>query len=373
MASRSDVSLASAPLLTTAVASEHGQRQAVFQRFGVQDAYLVDMSADGTVAVGVWVSPGTSGRAFRWTAAGGVDDIGGDMDNVYISRDGKTIVGRAQDSQGIRSAAIWIGETAWKTLGGVPHGVPDSRAVLSAAHGVSGDGSVVVGSAFVPPGHFHAFRWDTVSGMVDLGSLQGDDSVAWAVSADGSHIVGYDFYAHNLIGNGRRGVVFWEGLERLLHPFGRAGEAFATNADGSVVVGRFSPGALVYLSSGSVAAPNATAYLYTAWNGQFTDLGAVWNGSPGSNLAEYQAQPYGVSDDGQMVVGYTGKYLRGASLWTQRTGMVRIADYLTSQGVTSHDRWDLRLATYVSPDGKRIAGTGFDPAQAAYSWVVTLP
>jgi C-terminal processing protease CtpA/Prc len=32
----------------------------------------------------------------------------------------------------------------------------------------------------------------------------------------------------------------------------------------------------------------------------------------------------------------------------------------------------LTFSSYVSPDGKRIAGTGIDPQLKAYSWIVTL-
>ena len=35
-------------------------------------------------------------------------------------------------------------------------------------------------------------------------------------------------------------------------------------------------------------------------------------------------------------------------------------------------RWDLRRATYVSPDGKVIIGSGFNPRGGAESWIVML-
>src|ERR1039457_2451460 len=61
--------------------------------------------------------------------------------------------------------------------------------------GVSGDGSVVVGtSGYDTSGYgyfFRAFRWTAGSGMVSLGSLPDyNDSLAAGVSADGSVIVG---------------------------------------------------------------------------------------------------------------------------------------------------------------------------------------
>ena len=44
-----------------------------------------------------------------WTAAGGIEEIGGLMPAVHISRDGRTIVGAALDNQKIQSTAIWLG------------------------------------------------------------------------------------------------------------------------------------------------------------------------------------------------------------------------------------------------------------------------
>lgn len=61
------------------------------------------------------------------------------------------------------------------------------------------------------------------------------------------------------------------------------------------------------------------------------------------------------------------------TIWTRATGMVLISDYLTAYGVTAHQGWKLTDVSYVSPDGKRIAGTGINAQMQAESWIVTLP
>ena len=61
----------------------------------------------------------------------------------------------------------------------------------SVASAVSADGSVVVGEARNASGLLRAFRWTQATGMQDLGTLGGDQSEAFGVSADGSVVVGY--------------------------------------------------------------------------------------------------------------------------------------------------------------------------------------
>ena len=58
--------------------------------------YVSGTSTDGSVVVGVW---GNEGPAWRWTAQTGVVDIGGVSHQVEISRDGRTIVGKAKDNK----------------------------------------------------------------------------------------------------------------------------------------------------------------------------------------------------------------------------------------------------------------------------------
>ena len=100
-----------------------------------------------------------------------------------LSADGSVVVGRSDLNAPASHAFRWTAATGMVDLGVLP-GANDSS-----ARGVSANGQVVVG--FSNPGSvFRAFRWTQAGGMINLGTLGGDYSMANAVSADGSVVVG---------------------------------------------------------------------------------------------------------------------------------------------------------------------------------------
>ena len=151
----------------------------------------------------------------------------------------------------------------------------------SLANAVSADGSVVVGWADNASGQDRAFRWTSAGGMENLGTLGGDYSSAKAVSADGSVVVGQ---ADNSVGND---IAFrWTsagGMENLGTFGGDESEAVAVSADGSVVVG-----------NADSASGDYRAFRWTAAGGM-ENLGTFG----GNNSSAYD-----VSADGSVVVGY---------------------------------------------------------------------
>ena len=117
-----------------------------YLRFSPSEA--TGASADGSVIVG----KASNGNAFRWTAAGGMQDLG--------------------------------------TLGGYG----------SAAYDVSDNGSVIVGDSAIASGAGRAFRWTAAGGMKSLsttysGSIGSGSYLIYAnaVSGDGLHVVGYGY------------------------------------------------------------------------------------------------------------------------------------------------------------------------------------
>ena len=189
-------------------------------RYDIETGEMLDLSADhpdqtsvargvsndGSVVVG-WRNSPTSitQRAFRWTEAGGMADLGELIAGGFslatdVSLDGLVIVGQAaSDTEFANGHAFrWTGADGMVDLGGFG-GVDDIHSSIATA--TNGDGSVVVGQASL-----HAFRWEGGT-MADLGTVGGDEqSLATSVSADGSVVVGIS--SDEFITNGGIGIQY---------------------------------------------------------------------------------------------------------------------------------------------------------------------
>jgi probable HAF family extracellular repeat protein len=178
----------------------------------------------------------------------------------------------------------------------------------SIAYAVSANGSVVVGGARNTSNENRAFRW-TSAGMVDLGTLGGNYSAAYAVSANGSVVVGY---ANNASNQGRAFRWTSAGMVDLGTLGGNDSYARAVSADGSVVVGH------AYNASNQ-----GRAFRWTSAEGM-TDLGTL-----GGNYSN----AYAVSANGAVVVGESdlANGQTRAFLYSHRV-MLDVQDWLGSVG-----------------------------------------
>jgi probable HAF family extracellular repeat protein len=122
--------------------------------------------------------------------------LGGDRSEARgVSADGSVVVGWAKNAAGQQRAFRWTAAGGMQDLGTLPGGD------WSEALGVSADGSVVVGSARNAAGQ-RAFRWTAAGGMEDLNityaHLLTDGSELYranAISPDGRYIVGQGYNA----------------------------------------------------------------------------------------------------------------------------------------------------------------------------------
>ncbi len=219
-----------------------------------------------------------------------------------VSADGAVVVGVANSGIGTAEAFRWTSAGGMVGLGDLPGG-----SFFSTAYAVSADGSTVVGQGQSVSG-FEAFRWSSAGGMVGLGDLPGGNffSLARDTSGDGSVVVGS---GHSSSG----GEAFrWTNAGGMVGLGDLPGGNFfssarATSSDGSVVVG------LAESSSGG------EAFRWTNAGGMF-GLGDLPGGS-------FSSESRDTSADGSVVVG-SGNSASGreAFSWTASGGMVGLGD-----------------------------------------------
>jgi probable HAF family extracellular repeat protein len=265
---------------------------------------------------------------------------GGGWSEAYgVSADGRVVVGTAfydgYDPFGeyyyYERAFRWTasdGMQALGTLGG-------NR---SEAYGVSADGRVVVGWSFNAAGQRRAFRWTASDGMQDLGTLGGDYSEARGVSADGSVVVG----------GARNAAGYWHafrwqnGVMQDLGTLGGDGSlAWGVSADGAVVVG------VAQNAPGQVRA-------FRWQNGVMQDLGTL----PGGGWS----WAYGVSANGAVVVGYATNAAGQPRAFRWQNGVMQNLGTLPGGG------WSWALG--VSADGAVVVGAALNAAgqYRAFRW-----
>jgi uncharacterized membrane protein len=217
------------------------------QSLGTLRAYSLasGVSADGSIVVGTDSdSDYTHSNAFRWTANLGIQHLG--MPPGYVnssaaavSGDGTIIAGTAGSSG--NEAVRWIAGLGMQGLGFLP-GYSNPQ---SSSAGISSDGTTVVGAAG-SPGFAQAFRWTADTGMQPLGFLPGYQySFARAVSGDGSVVVGTASNDSPRINE----AFLWtstEGIQSIRDLLSEAGidmtgwtlqGATGISADGSIIVG----------------------------------------------------------------------------------------------------------------------------------------
>jgi probable HAF family extracellular repeat protein len=330
------------------------------------------VSADGRVIVGSSISA-FGLEAFRWEdgVMTGLGDLpGGDFESTAygISLDGWVIVGRSSGASG--------GE-AFRWEDGVMNGLGDLPGgdFSSTARGASADGSVIVGISHVVGG-WEAFRWEGGS-MEGLGDLPGGlfRSGAQSVSGDGEVAVGVGNTGDVLDLHG----ALWEddaivGLGFLADrgpnaPGAWQSLAFAVSADGSVIVGTSDNWRCVF-------DPYAGKYVDANYDEPFRwqdgVMTSLFDGlSPGDPPGQGWTfgQALAVNADGSVIVGWG----YGPFIWDEWNGMRDLGHVLEDDLGLDLTGWRLRRATGVSEDGTVIVGYGWNPQGDQEAWMAVIP
>jgi probable HAF family extracellular repeat protein len=322
---------------------------------GTYSSEAAAISADGSTVVGLSYS--NLGRGvFRWTAETGMVRLpyGSSTQVRDVSADGNVIVGTGLTNDGYR-AFRWIA-----SVGEVPMTTPPSIGVFTDAWAVSDDGSVIAGRMLNKNGNSEAVRWSAATGTVGLGDLPGNSSFpgsdflseGFGISGDGNLVTGWS--------NTYSGMEAFQwtqtgGIDGIGDLPGSSFHSGGIDAsyDGSVIVGL----------GRSLSGPEATRWV----NGVPHGLGDLPGGP-------FISQARGVSADGQVVVGYSYTDAgQEAFFWTQDQGMVNLREFLIAQGVPGVSDWELTIAWDISGDGRKITGTGINPAGQTEAWIAIVP
>lgn len=279
------------------------------------------VSGDGQIVMGLVLTDADQHQLFRWTEQGGMTlfaSAAEPMEVTALSHNGAVLVGATTEAGNLR-AFRWEAGSGMQSLGTL--GGDTSR-----AYGISADGSVVVGGADNASAVSRAFRWTSAQGMQELGGLTATGlSTAYGVSAAGDVVVG-----SSMGGAGLRAVRWQNGaiLDLGTLAGNNRSEAYGISADGQVVVG----------------SSDADAFRWTAATGMqnLGSLGGLLSSAAATNA------------DGSVVVGSSS--LADGSLrafrWGLDTGMVDL-------GVLNGGSYS--TAYGVSGDGRVIVGEGDNP------------
>lgn len=233
---------------------------------------------------------------------------------------------------GVPGGAAMAGDgPSFLGLGGLPDGVPGSR-----AYDVTADGTMVVGVAQSEDGPV-AFRWSVSGGMVALGDLPGGtySSVATAISVSGAVVVGFSQSSNGeeafrwTHGSGMQGLGDFPGA-----PFGS--KATDVSANGSRIVGWGTP------ASGKLEA--------FIWSQQF---GIVGLGDLPGGI--HSSRAMGISGGGTHACGWGNSGPIGvneAFLWTENGGLVGLG-FMPEAFLPGSQAFD------ISFDGQVIVGAGW--------------
>ncbi len=279
-----------------------------------------------------------------------------------ISFDGQSVVGTVSSPGFNAEAGLWRNGEAIQGLG-----VISGTFMASAAFGISGDGSTVVGWArSITSGvnDFEAFRWTEEDGMVGLGLLDGGTfSQANGVSEDGSVITG----------------VARTGTNQSL--------AFRwTEEDGMVSLGDL-PGALTNSGGRAISADGSTivgnayshlgqeAFRWTEDDGM-VGLGILNVGRGDDGGPVYFSMATAVSADGSIIGGNSSSATPGGSeafIWDDVNGMRSLSQVLTNDYGIHLDGWRLIDVTSLHADEDGIialAGTAIKPNGQPEGYIV---
>lgn len=308
------------------------------------------MTKDGSQMVGFGAE--LAAPAFRYTEAEGFVNLGGVGSTAAIAANGSAIVSNTLQDDGFQVASLWLGGTSWQQLPGLDGACSGSLPMTkSVAFGVSNGGRKVVGLGYIGEDcdRARAFQWDAATGVTSMletpeekrqaraNGITGDGSVVWGFT------VGETGFRDGAIWQNGRLKVFGNDVDIV-------GEAFGASPNGKVIVG-------------GVAGNEGNAWRWT----ERTGVELI-----GNLEGFFYSNAFATNQKGTVITGQSQSFFESAGwLWTREMGMMRIDDFLRTQGVTVDPTAVLYSPNSMSADGRRLAGVG-GSFQGTFSWFIDL-
>jgi len=329
---------------------------------GAFSSFAYGISSDGTTVVGAGTTAaGTEAAYWRSGTLVSLGDIAGGAVDAYansVNSDGSIIVGTGRDAtehRGVRWDGPAYNPTLLPQVPGFPGGAQGT--------GISANGLTICGWGTDD----QTTAYTIVTGYrIDSGVLTGllvplpgsaSDSGAYATSADGNVIVGRvrtGGYAYQ--------GCYWVGTTLHVPPDLAGGadysQAFGVSADGNVLVG----------AANSGAAPSYSLGEPCRWE---NDVPLGLGSAPGGTAV---GNANSCNHNGSIVVGNTtvGGNSR-AFIWDAAHGMRELSIVLTNDYNLNLTGWTLHSARAITPDGSVIVGYGQNPAGDTEGWIARLP
>lgn len=310
--------------------------------------YPTSMSLDGEFVIGTafggsasyfWTATSGSTTAISGTPYGVASDgaVGGSFSNNQFLYNGNNV----------ETAGTWDASTgAWTFLGINPQ-VPQAFATdYNVGWDITADGSTIVGMQWYPGYAYRAFKWTQSNGYQDIGAGVGNGSRASGVSANGTVVYGWAETS-----GASRTPVIWYNNQAVFINSNQYGEAYGASPNGNYVTG------------------------------ELTGIGFLWTPTSTitftNTLNNNNIVPTTVTNDGT-VFGYT------VPAWppipTSRRAFVRdnqgnittFNDYAESRGMSNAQEWTFYSINDASEDGSKFIGAGINPQGQDVTFLITF-
>jgi uncharacterized membrane protein len=310
--------------------------------------FPVDISESGEY---VAIAAFGGGSGYLWSKTNGLISIGGEEPSLNAVAEDGVVAGTARNPEynimgsNVYMSGYWHPQTGeWTFLPLNPEVGAPTSGDYNSAWGMSADGSVIVGMQYYENFQYTAYRWTEAGGFDMIGNAHTGGNRPNGVSNDGSVVYGWADFP-----NASRSPVIWYNDEFITIAPDQFGEAFGASSNGEYVTG--------------VAGEN----------------GFIWNPSQGTTFFENSLNnenlsPIAISDDGT-IFGYTAGWPpfpdnRNAFVRLLSGEMMSFNEYAQSRGMADAADWTFYSINGVTPDGSKVIGSGINPDGEAVSFMI---